>query len=196
MIVGISKKPYYSVGGSQMAFDLAVRCPHPNCEFYQRPFQLLVASAESVADSLASWTEQKTEFYLACPGCRRVSVHRRAEVHDFHEDNLAATYKGKVWIRVALLCGAEGCNSPADLHVLLNQASNNQLASELQKKLAAKHWTGFLPCGHAIASVGQDRWYFERSFGGPWGYKPFDLRLAALPKNRKKSARRKYADRK
>ena len=169
-----------------MPLDLGVKCPHPGCQFHQKPIHLLVAGLGTTSDSRIRWAEKRTELYLACPACKRVSLHRRAEFHDFPEDHQAAGYKGKVWIHIALLCSAEGCNTPADFHVLLNQASNNQLASELQIKLAKIHWTGVLPCGHYIASVGKGRWYFDRPLEGQlWDHTPFDPRLA-FPRKRGK----------
>ena len=178
-----------------MPLDLCVRCPNEDCDCHQEPIPLLFASLGRTADGRVGWPEDGTELYLACPACRRVSVHSQADARDFPEENQSAAHSGKVWIRVALLCGSEGCNTPAEFHVLLNQASNNQLASELQTKLDRTHWTGFLPCGHQIAPVQPNRWYFDRpQFGRLWGYNPMDPRWAFLPIPPKRWTRTKKAD--
>jgi len=172
-------RPANASGKCSMPFDFGVKCPHPGCEFHQTPIRLLVASLGAVPEGPVGWPDERTQLYLACPACRRVTVHCQADVYDFPENAPGVGYRGKVWIHVALLCGAEGCSTPADIHVLMNQASNNQLASELQTKLATTHWTGVLPCGHHIASVGKGRWYFDRPLKGQlWEHKPFDPRLA------------------
>ena len=164
-----------------MALDLCVNCPFEGCQFYQEPIRLLFASLGRTADGLIGWPEDGTELYLACPACRRVSVHSQADLRDFPEDDQSVHRKDKVWIRVALLCGSGGCKTPAEFHVLLDQAANNQIASELQTKLEMAHWTGLLPCGHHIAPVDVGRWYFDRpQLGRLWGYNPLDPRWVVL----------------
>lgn len=170
-----------------MALDLCVNCPFEGCQFYQEPIRLLFASLGRTADGLIGWPEDGTDLYLACPACRRVSVHCQADPRDFPEDDQSLIHKGKVWIHVALLCATEGCNTPAEFHVLLNQASNDQLVLELQTKLDMAYWTGVLPCGHQIAPVPAGCWYFDRPHNGRlWGYNTFDPRWAVLVKHLKK----------
>jgi len=170
-----------------MPLDLCVNCSDQGCQFHREPIRLLFANPGEADDGLAGWPEDGTELYLACPACRRVSVHCQADLRDFPEDHRSIGHAGKVWIRVALLCGSEGCNTPAEFHVLLNQAANNYLASELQTKLDLMHWTGLLPCGHHIAPVPAGLWYFDRpQLGRLWGYNSVDPRWVALWQPRKK----------
>lgn len=156
-----------------MPLELCVSCPNEDCDFFHEPIRLVLANLERTVDGPVGWPEDETKLYIACPTCRRVSVHSQADLCDFPECGQSVVVKGRVWIRITLQCSSQGCNAPAEFHVLLNQASNRQLASELQTKLAMRHWTGFLPCGHSLATIPKGRWYFDRPpHGRLLGYRP------------------------
>jgi hypothetical protein len=164
-----------------MPIDLCVNCSDQGCQFYREPIRLLFANPGGTDDGRAGWPEDGTELYLACPACRRVSVHCQADLRDFPEEDGETDETHQLWIRVAMLCGAEGCNTPAEFHVLMNQGTNNHLAFELHGKLDMMHWTGMLPCGHDIAPVPPGLWYFDRpQLGRLWGYNSVDPRWATL----------------
>jgi len=152
-------------------FESCVHCPNEDCDFSHEAISLGFANLERTVDGPAGWPEDKTKLYIACPKCRRVSAHSNANLCT--ECDQSVVRKGRVWIRITVQCSSQGCDTPAEFHVLLNQASNRQLASELQTKLAIRYWTGFLPCGHPIAAIPKGRWYFDRPHNGRLlGYKP------------------------
>jgi hypothetical protein len=145
-----------------MPVHLCVSCPNEDCNFNHEPIRLDFANLEQTVGGPASWPEDGTKLYTACPACKRLTGHSKADLCDFPEGNQTVVSKGQVWIRITVMCDSRGCNTPAAFHVLLNQASNNQLASELQIKLATRHWSGLLPCGHPIGAIPNGRWYFDR----------------------------------
>jgi hypothetical protein len=158
-----------------MPVQLCVYCPNEGCDFYHEPIRLVFANMERTVDGAASWPEDGTKLYIACPGCRCLTVHSKADLCDFPESDETVVSRGQVWIRITVMCSSQGCDTPAAFHVLLNQASNNQLAAELQNKLATRHWSGILPCGHPIAAIPNGRWYFDRPHHDRLlGYKPRD----------------------
>jgi hypothetical protein len=144
-----------------MSLELCVSCPNEDCAFSHEPIRLGLANVERTLDGPRGWPGDGTKLHIACPGCRRLSVHNKADLRDSSECDQSLVRKGRVWIRITALCSSQGCIPPAEFHVFLNQASNRQLAAELQTKLAMGHWTGFLPCGHSIAAIPKGRWYFE-----------------------------------
>jgi hypothetical protein len=158
-----------------MPLELCVSCPNEDCDLSHEPIRLVLANRERMVAGPVGWPEDETKLYIACPACRRVSVHGKADLCSLPECDQSVARKGRVWIRITVLCSSQGCNTLAEFHVLLNQASNRQLASELQTKLAMRYWTGFLPCGHPIATIPKGRWYFDRPHHGRLlGYKPRD----------------------
>ena len=150
-----------------MPFDRYVNCPNLECSFHSAPIRLLIARPEQIADDPKTWPADDTYLYLACPECRLVSVHCHAYVVDFPQD---ARSERKEWIRVSFLCAEEGCNSPAEFHVLTEKDEDKNITSQVTAKLRAGSWRGELPCGHPIQPMEDDRFSLDRPVGLLRGY--------------------------
>jgi len=133
-----------------MPFDLYVHCPNTECLTRERPIALLVANPEQTVDDPNAWPKDGSEKWIACPGCRHVSVHCRADLRDLPEDTHT---KHKEWICVTLVCGAEGCKTQSRFHVLMRKLEEKKLTDELNLRIHSGHWIGTLPCGHPFSSA-------------------------------------------
>ena len=63
----------------------------------------------------------------------------------------------------------EGCNTPAEFHVLIESTVTKP---EALAKLRSGYWTGVLPCGHPIALTNEKAVAFDWDTERMRGYDP------------------------
>ena len=148
--------------------ELYVQCMNQRCSRSRKetPIRLLVPTPPQVGPDLSSWPNDGRSLFVACPECTLVFAYERARAAVFPPK------EGEAWMSISFRCRAEGCNTPAEFHVLRDSATNAATESQLRKQLASGHWTGALPCGHPIiVARGQDV-LFEWDRGRIHGYDP------------------------
>jgi hypothetical protein len=63
-----------------MPLELCVSCPNEDCDLSHEPIRLVLANRERMVADPVGWPEDETKLYIACPACRRVSVHSKADL--------------------------------------------------------------------------------------------------------------------
>src|SRR5437899_8094431 len=89
----------------------SVQCNAADCQAKGTPIPLRESKPPRKDLDQDEWPNDGNQLYVACPECRHVSAHRRVV--------LACTeILSKSWLCIAFRCAAEGCNTPAEFHVL------------------------------------------------------------------------------
>lgn len=144
----IPKPPYFSVV-----------CPELGCHREGKPIPLRASTPQRKDLDQDEWPNDGNPLYVACPECRHVSVHRRVGLACMERESRA-------WLCIAFRCGLEGCNTPAEFHVLIEPTATKP---DVLSKLRNEYWTAVLPCSHPI-SIADDQavafdWDTERMRG-------------------------------
>jgi hypothetical protein len=167
-----------------MPLDRFVLCSNHAPQSAEGQIWLRVATPEQTMLDPKVWPNDTLPLFLACPWCNLVSKHfeaPKAVRPDLPQDS---PQFGKVWLRVSFLCGMEGCETPAEFHVLAevpkNQKKEYGIADEVLRTrvlldLQANRWSGYLPCGHKLLAV-PDRFYRFCWMRNLQGYDPTDPR--------------------
>lgn len=127
-----------------------VHCPNAECEFHLRPILLPDSNPPQTDLGQASWSMDGTELYIACPGCRQVSVHYEANAFDFLPEAQSDFRKDKVWLRITYLCAVPLCTTPTEFYVLTEMTAITNIWNRINDKFQIGYWNGVTACGHKI----------------------------------------------
>jgi len=145
-----------------------VHCPDLECDFHRKPILLPDSSPQQIDLDLKGWPIDGTQLYVACPGCRLVSVHYTANILDFSPTAQYEFRRGKVWWRITTRCAMENCTTLSKFHVLMEKAAESNMWNAINDKFQIGFWRGATACGHPFG-VPHD-FYFDpvegRMIGG------------------------------
>lgn len=133
-----------------MAIHQYVHCPNAKCEFHLRPILLPDSNLPQTDPGQASWPMDGTELYIACPGCRQVSLHCEANASDFPPEAQSDFRKDRVWLRITYVCAVPRCTTLSEFHVLAGMAAQANMWNGINEKFRLGFWKGATMCGHPI----------------------------------------------
>src|SRR5271170_3644656 len=127
-----------------------VHCPNPDCDFQRKPILLPDSNPQQTVLDQGDWPIDGTALYVACPGCRLVSVHYGANLADFPPSAQYDFRGDKVWWRITTRCGMEDCTTPSEFHVLMETGAQGEMWIDINDKFQIGFWSGVSTCGHAL----------------------------------------------
>lgn len=146
-------------------------CLLPQCIRKSQPIPLPFAMPVPSISHPEVWPSGNNQIDVACPECRHVSEHSGFRLVRFR-NNRDTLHAGKVWWRISFRCGAEGCNTPVQFHVLVAPTITLTTEAEWREKLTNGYWINASRCGHPTAIAGGQRVQFERAEGRLHPYSP------------------------
>src|SRR6266446_5408780 len=153
--------------------DLVVHCSKEGRRFRLESIRLLVANPLQITRHPELWPTDGSRLWIACPACKLVSAHCFCETVGFPDDQIEF-HRDKVWWSISFRCAVEGCNTPAQFHVLMGTTVTETIKNDVREKLGKGYWKGVLPCDHPISITNDQRVHFGMVPGRMQGYSPDD----------------------